>query len=193
MQFIGTFGRGLGLNPDEVKLEDSTKVVAETDVTIYGGSPVTLGVTGGVSTLMSWGYLTANGKTLNAAPYGIAKFQKNSYADETFDKTGLYGSGKGTVIQLGRISLYNNVFRTSDNGIVQVFAFDESITNYVPMEKLYVNCDINDAHFGKITNVLTVASGVSGSTAMANNLTELGVVSAYYASATQPVLEILVK
>ena len=189
MQFIGTFGRGIGLNPDEVKLEDSTKVVAASDVTVYGGTPMTLVDVSGVSTLVSWGYLAAQHLTLNVPMYGIAKFQKNAYADETFDKTGLYGSGKGTVIQLGRVSLFNPVFRTSDNGIVQVFAFDTSITDYKPMDKLYVNCDILDAHFGMITNDLV---GGTGATA-ANANTELGVVSAYYASATQPVLEILVK
>lgn len=187
MQFIGTFGRGIGLNPDDVKLEDSTKVVFQSDVTVYGGMPMTLVSNSGVSTLASWGYLNANTLTLNVKPYGLAKFQKNAYADETFDKTGLYGSGRGTVIQLGRVSLYNNVFRTADNGIVQVFAFDSTITNYAPMQKLYVNCDINSAAFGKITNV-----GVTSGAAQ-NDLTEFGVVSAYYASATQPVLEVLVK
>ena len=189
MQFIGTFGRGLGINPDEVKLEDSTKMVAIEDVGVYGGSPMTLGVTGGVSTLMSWSYLAAKSLPLNVPVYGIAKFQKNGYADETFDKTGLYGSGKGTVIQLGRVSLYNNVFRTADNGIVQMFAFDNSITDYAPMDKLYVNCDVSDTeHFGQITNVL-----VGGTGADVNGNTEFGVVSAYYANATQTVLEVLVK
>ena len=42
MQFIGTFGRGLGLNPDEVKMEDASKPVEAADVTIYGGMPMTL-------------------------------------------------------------------------------------------------------------------------------------------------------
>jgi len=188
MQFIGTFGRGLGLNPDEVKLEDATKFVAESDMSIYGGSPLTLGVTGGVATLMSYQYRADNGLDLNVAPYGIAKFQKNSYADETFDKTGLYGSGKGNVIQLGRVSLFNNVFRTASNGIEKVFAFDELITDYAPMDKLYVNLDVNDAQFGKITNVL---DGTTGPAANGNTL--LGFVAAYYASSTEPVLEIVVK
>ena len=188
MQFIGTFGRGLGINPDEVKMEDATKVVAQSDIAIYGGSPLTLGQTGGFATLMSWGFLAANSLPLNVPVYGLSKFQKNQYSDETFDKGGLYGSGKGTVIQLGRISLYNNVFRTADNGTVQVFAFDNSITNYAPMEKLYVNCDVSSPHFGQATNVLDGSTG-----AAANGNTEFGVVSAYYASSTQPVLEILVK
>ena len=190
MQFIGTFGRGLGINPDDVKLEDATKNVELSDVSICGGSPITLGVTGGVSTLQSWGYRAAASLPLNVPVYGLSKFQKNGYADETFDKTGLYGSGKGTVIQLGRVSLYNNVFRTADNGIVKLFAFDNSITNYAPMDKLYVNCDVTDTeHFGQITN-----ARVSGITlASCNTNTNFGVVSAYYASSTQPVLEILVK
>ena len=41
MQFIGTFGRGLGINPDEVKLEDATKMVFIDDLGVYGGSPMT--------------------------------------------------------------------------------------------------------------------------------------------------------
>jgi hypothetical protein len=188
MQFIGTFGRGLGINPDEVKLEDSTKFVFADDMGVYGGSPMTLVANSGVSTLTSWAKLAAAHLSLNVPVYGIAKFQKNSYSDETFDKTGLYGSGKGTVIQLGRVSLYNNVFRTADNGIVQVFAFDNSITNYAPMDKMYVNCDVLSSHFGQMTNVL-----VGGTGADANGNTEFGVVSAYYANATQPVLEITVK
>jgi hypothetical protein len=188
MQFIGTFGRGLGINPDEVKLEDSTKMVFSDDLGVFGGSPMTLVANSGVSTLASWAKLAAASLALNVPVYGIAKFQKNSYSDETFDKTGLYGSGKGTVIQLGRVSLYNNVFRTADNGIVQVFAFDNSITSYAPMDKLYVNCDVESAHFGKITKALDGSTG-----AAANGNTELGVVSAYYANATQPVLEITVK
>jgi hypothetical protein len=188
MQFIGTFGRGLGINPDEVKLEDATKMVFINDLGVYGGSPMTLVANSGVSTLASWAKLAAAALPLNVPVYGVAKFQKNSYADETFDKTGLYGSGKGTVIQLGRVSLYNNVFRTADNGVVQVFAFDSSITGYVPMQKLYVNCDVTNPHFGQITNVLDGTTG-----AAANGNTEFGVVSAYYANATQPVLEILVK
>ena len=188
MQFIGTFGRGLGLNPDEVKLEDATKFVAMSDVSIYGGSPLTLGMTGGQSTLMSYQFRADNSLPLNVAPYGLAKFQKNGYADETFDKTGLYGSGKGNVIQLGRVSLFNNVFRTADNGVVKVFAFDDSIHDYAPMDKLYVNCDVNNSAFGKITNDL-----VGGTGAAANDNTELGFVSAFYDSSTEPVLEIVVK
>jgi hypothetical protein len=188
MQFIGTFGRGLGLNPDEVKLEDATKFVAMSDMSIYGGSPLTLGVTGGNSTLMSYQYRADNRLALNVAPYGLAKFQKNSYADETFDKTGLYGSGKGNVIQLGRVSLFNNVFRTADNGVEKVFAFDDSIHDYEPMDKLYVNCDVMSDAFGKITNVLDGTTG-----AAANDNTCLGFVAAFYNSATEPVLEIVVK
>jgi hypothetical protein len=187
MQIIGTFGRGLGLNSDDVKLIDSTKAVATTDTSIYGGSPMALVFVSSVPTVVSYDYLSDNSLTLNVKPYGIAKFNKNSYQDDTDDTQGIYGGSKGTVIQLGRLSLINNVFRSSDGTITQVFAFDTTQT-YTAMQALYVNCDVNSASFGKITNQL-----VSTETADKNTNTLIGYVSAWYSSATQPVLEILMK
>jgi hypothetical protein len=187
MQILGTFGRGIGLNPDDVKMEDSTKPVKVEDVYIYGGSPLAMFSDSGTFKLASWGHLNAASLTLNVKPYGIAKFNKNAYIDETFDSLGTYGSGKGTVIQLGRVSLLNNVFRTSDSGVQTVFAFDTAQT-YTPMQALYVNCDNQSAAFGKITNQL-----VSTETADRNDNTLVGYVANWFPHATQPVLELLVK
>lgn len=185
MQIIGTFGRGIGINPDDVKMEDSTKIVKVEDTTIYGGMPLALYSDAGVIKLASFKYLADNSIAANVKPYGIAKFNKNSYIDETFDQLGMYGSGKGTVIQLGRISLMNNVFRTSVGGVVKVFGFDSTLT-YLPMQPLFVNLDTTSAACGKITNVED-AGGVE------NTATLVGYVANFFASATEPVLEILVK
>jgi hypothetical protein len=186
MQIIGTFGRGIGINPDDVKLEDSTKDVVVADTYIYGGTPLTLISVSGVTKLVSYAYLHDVPLTLNVKPYGISKFNKNAHIDETFDALGTYGSGKGTCINLGRVSLMNNVFRTSTGGLTTVFGFDTSITSYAPMDPLYVELDHASAYFGMITKTL-VAAGPDN----ANSNTLLGYVSAYYAHATQPVLEII--
>ena len=186
MQIIGTFGRGIGINPDDVKMEDATKAVVTADVYIYGGTPLTLTTVAGVSYLVSYPYLHDASITMNQAAYGVSKFNKNANIDETFDTLGTYGSGKGTCINLGRVSLMNNVFRTSTGGLTTVFGFDTSITNYVAMQPLYVNLDHTSAYFGMLTNVL-----VSGETADKNTNTLVGYVSAYFAHATQPVLEIV--
>lgn len=187
MQIIGTFGRGLGLNSDDVKLMDSTKAVASTDTAIYGGSPLALAFLSTVPTVVSYAYLNDNSLTLNVPMYGLAKFNKNIHQDDTSDTYGMYGGNKGSVIQMGRVSLINNVFRDNATGaITQVFAFDTAQT-YTAMQKLYINLDPDSAAFGKITNQL-VPSGDHQ-----NDLTFLGYVSAWYSSATQPVLEVLVK
>lgn len=185
MQIIGTFGRGIGLNPDDVKMEDATKVVKLEDVSVFGGVPMALINDNGTFKIASYKYLVDNSVAANVLPYGIAKFNKNSYIDETFDRLGTYGGGKGTVIQLGRVSLCNNVFRTSEGGIVTEFAFDTSLT-YTPMQKLYVNLDPASPALGKITNVLDGAVNLNGDTFF-------GYVANWYPSATQPVLEVLLK
>ncbi len=192
MQIIGTFGRGLGLNSDDVKLLDSTKAVVSTDTDIYGGSPLALAFVtiGGVVTpcVVSYNYLSAQSLTLNSPVYGLAKFNKNASQDDTSDSYGIYGASVGSAIQLGRVTLINNVFRDNSTGTVtQVFAFDTTQT-YTAMQKLYVNCDVNSAAFGKITNQV-----ISAVQADRNDNTFVGYVSAWYSSATQPVLEVLIK
>lgn len=188
MQIIGTFGRGIGVNPDDVKMEDATKIAKMEDVDVYGGSPLALFKdTDNVFKLASYKYLVDNSIAANVKPYGLAKFNKNAYIDETFDKLGTYGSGKGTVMQLGRLSLMNNIFRTSDGGVEAVFSFDTTQT-YLPMQALYVNLDSTSAAYGKITNQV-----VSTETADRNDGTLVGYVANFFPSATQPVLEVILK
>lgn len=188
MQIIGTFGRGLGINPDDVKMEDATKLVKLEDTSIYGGSPLALINDAGVFKLASFKYLMDEALGGNIKPYGLAKFNKNAYIDETFDQQGMYGSGKGTAIQLGRVTLMNNIFRTVAGGVTPKFGFVESITDYAPMQELYINLDVASADCGKLTNVK-----ISAVQADRNDNTLVGYVANYFASATQPVLEVLLK
>jgi len=188
MQIIGTFGRAVGVNPDAVILEDATKSVLLADLSIMGGTPMALYKdTDDVVKIASYKWLIDNSKAANIRVHGIAKFSKNSYIDETFDKLGTFGSGKGTVMQMGRITVLNNAYTTAD-GVVTTFAFDTTKT-YLAGEALYVNLDAESDYLGKITNVL-----VSDTEDVACNTgTLVGYVSGFYASATQPVLEITLK
>lgn len=190
MEIIGTFGRVVGMNPDAVVLEDGTKAVLSDDLYILGGSPLALYKDvddNDIVKIASYKWLLANGKPANVKPYGIAKFSRNQYIDETYDKLGTYGSGRGTVIQLGRVTLLNNVYTTSSGNITD-FAFDTSLV-YSPGEALFVNLDSASAAAGKITNV-----AVSDPSDPAyNSMTLVGYVSNFFASPTNPVLEIVLK
>ena len=190
MQVIGTFGRVVGMNPDDVKMEDATRLVVNGDTNLCGGIPLTIvsPIDSGVSTfqLVGYKYLVDNALSYNVPFYGLSKFSKNTYLDETYDKLGTFGGGRGTAMLLGRISLMNNVYRQEDGSTVSVYSFDTTKT-YTAMQKLYVECNVANAHLGKITNALDEAGdGI-------NTNTFIGWCVNWFPSATQPVLEVLLR
>lgn len=186
MQVKGTFGRTIGSNPDYVLLRDSTKGVITADTYIYAGMPLALFPDGSDQfKLASVAYLSAQSKTMNVRPYGLAEFSKNAYKDDTSDAND-YGGRVGTVILAGKITLSASVFRVNDANVL-VYAFDTTQT-YLPMQKLYVNCDSTSPYFGKITNQL-----VSTSVASRNDETFIGYVAGFFnISATEKNLEVLI-
>lgn len=185
MQIKGTFGRTIGSNPDYVLLRDSTKGVITADTYIYGGLPLMLFPDGANQfKLSSVAYLNAQSKTMNVRPYGLSEFNKNAYKDDTNDAND-YGGSVGTAILAGKLTLSANVYRQSDTNVL-VYSFDTTQT-YLPMQKLYVNCDSTSAYFGKITNQL-----VSTSVASRNDNTFIGYVAGFFnISSTEKNLEVL--
>jgi hypothetical protein len=182
MQLIGTFGKAIGINLDALVLMDGTKKVVSSDVSVVGGSPLALALVDNETYIVSYKYLADNSLTTNVKPYGLAVFIKNQYENETYSLTGLYGSGKGTVAVMGRMTLGVNTFVVSNN-TVKLFAFDTTLT-YEPGDDLYVNLSAGNS-FGLITNVL-VESGAGQ-----NDMTKFGKVIAYYPHAITPSLEVM--
>lgn len=169
---VSTFGRAIGINPDNVILEDSTKMVNTATADIIAGRPVLLEDAG----------IRALTASDNVAIWGLAKFTKNAYIDETRNSYGMYGGGKGTVILKGMVSVRDVSFIKADDTEDVVSTFDTSLTYHVG-ESLYVNLDAG-AKLGLITNVLK-NTAVPGR----NDNTFVGKVTAVPTTA-RPVLEI---
>lgn len=187
MKMLTTFGRTVGLNPDDKLIIDGTKAVMVEDYDIFGGMPLALYNDNGETKVVSYKYLADKTLPLNVKPYGLAYFNKDQYANETCSMDGTYGSGKGSVIVLGRVSVGANTFIVNDSTI-KVFGFDTTKA-YVAGEPLYIDLDAASPSFGKITNVLVS----DAQDPACNTNTFVGTVIAFYADSNAPTLEILLK
>jgi len=179
---ISTFGRAIGVNSDNTYLEDSTKTVDTTETLIFAGRPVYIDGSGAPALTPVLHAYDANSNNLRV--YGIAKFNKNVYIDETKGALGgIYGGGKGTVVKKGIVSIRPISFILSNDTELTVDMYNSALT-YLVGQPLYVEL-YNASKLGQITNVLDTTHTGAG----VNGTTLLGYVTKP-PSATDPVLEL---
>jgi len=173
MPFDPYFGQAIGLNTKYRVLEDSTKAV-DIAAVVYAGRAVSLEASGANA-----GMLLDAGSVGNVRPYGLAKFNKNTYIDETSGAYGAYGSGQGTVVMNGIVSVQANAFVTDAGTEVIVPTFDASFLTAAVGAPVYVNLTAG-ASFGQLTTTL-VSSGAGQ-----NDQTLLGYLNALPADVNSP-------
>lgn len=187
MNIQNFYGREYGVNEDQIILKDCGPIKYD-DIHIFGGSPMVKYLVSGdtVPSFVSYHWLHENSIALNKKPWGCALFNYNHFRKEIYDMLGYAGGHVGDVAMKGIITLCANSFVVDDIGtIVKVFPFVETET-FVVNAPCFANVTVTSGglltdSFGKITQVKE--DGV-------NDNTLSGYVSAFYASATDPVLEL---
>ena len=130
-QETSSFGKQIAIYTRYRVLEDPTKAV-DTSKTIYAGRAVTLNASGAVTPVVD-----------DSKVYGLAKFQKNVYMDEVSgtNPSGVYGSGRGTVVVKGIVDVCPNVFTLTDGTECTIANWDVAGC-YLPMAPLYVKDEL---------------------------------------------------
>jgi hypothetical protein len=106
-QDTSSFGKQIPIYVRYKVLEDATKEVTVAS-TFFAGGPVSIDTTSGK--------LVPTGSDVKV--YGLAKFQKNTYLDEVTgtSPSGIYGSGRGTVVVKGIVDLMTTMVFTLSDG-----------------------------------------------------------------------------
>ena len=141
------FGRSIGINVDRPILSDSTKELLETAV-VYAGRPVAIDPTTGK--LVDFGNDATTGGAGNVKPFGLARANKNQYANEARGSNGMYGSGQVDVAMLCVATLKSNVFSSTDGSDVEKQTYDADL-EYFPGDELYVDQSSSATKRGLIT------------------------------------------
>lgn len=161
-----------GITVDKMVLEDSTKLlVSTTDAVsllivapsnVYAGRPVFLVPTAlsaslsGKASPYSAPSTSGGSNVSNIRPYGLAKSNRNIYADEVAGSFGAFGSGKLTVVSNGLVTVRPNVYG-NPNGTTTTVHVYKSIETFYVGDPLYVSL-ANDVYLGMITKTVD-ASG----------------------------------
>jgi ribosomal protein L30/L7E len=144
---FSTWGRSIGIEvKSTVSVVDCVSTVDQTK-TFYAGRAVTID-----STSKKLIPVEANLK-----PLGLAKFNKNTYVDETLNNYGMMGSGLGTTVMFGTVEVSPNYFTIADGTEVVVDNFVAGMTAAAPLAPIYV-VTAAGADLGKLTPTL-VAPG----------------------------------
>jgi hypothetical protein len=178
---FSTFGRAIGINVKSTTALTDATLPVDANKTYFAGRPVTIVLSGsaGTETLVPF-----DSASMNVKVVGLCKFNKNSYADESFgSSTGMYGSTRGTFVTKTIVEVSPNYFTNLASGTeVTVANYTPDLLSASPMAPLYVSLEADT--LGQITSVL-VSSG-SGQ----NDATLFGYLLVA-PSATNPVATIL--
>lgn len=169
---FSSWGRSLGIevkSPVSVQYAESP---VNSSAVIFSGRPVTLNSSGELVALVE-----------NKKALGLAKFNKNTYIDETMGAWGMYGSRKGTVIVQAIVDISPNYFVAADGVETVVANYTADLLTAAPMSAVYVVTSGTDA--GKLTTIL-----VESETGQ-NDLTKVGYLLVA-PSETNPIARILV-